>query len=206
MDYPAAKTAAYGYDERHRKVALHPQGLGTAWDLGHTSQAFFTDCDGSGSLPGTTCKMDGWNHEQAELGHPKDFAYAYVPRDEIEPYWQMAKQYVLADRMFSSNLDGSFVAHQYTVAAYASRTVDSPLTDWGCEGHTSDTVTTLTKLRSLGPPIRACFNQETLGGEADSAGVSWRYYAGSLKSSGAFWSAFQADRRIFGVPTGRPTS
>ena len=200
MGYPGAKTATYGYDERHRKIALHSQGLATAWDLGHTSQDFFTACDGSGSLPGTACKMDGWNREQATLGHPKDFAYAYVPQTEIEPYWQIAKQYVLADRMFSSNLDGSFVAHQYVVAGYASRSVDNPLTDWGCEGGTIDTVATLTKLRSLGPRIRACFNNETLGAEADSAGVTWRYYAGTLKSSGAFWSAYQADRKIFRGP------
>jgi phospholipase C len=200
MGFPGAKTATYGYNERHRKITLHSQGLATAWDLGHTSQAFFTDCDGAGSLPGTKCRMDGWNHEQAELGHPKDFAYAYVPQDEIKPYWQIAKQYVLADRMFTSELDGSFVAHQYAVAAYASRSVDNALTDWGCEGGTRDTIATLTRLRSLGPRIRVCFNNETLGSEADNAGVTWRYYTGDLKGSGAFWSAYQADRRIFRGP------
>jgi phospholipase C len=200
MGYPGATTATFGYNERHHKIALHSQGLATAWDLGHTSQAFFTACDGKGTLPGTKCKMDGWNHEQATTGHPKNFAYAYVPQDEIAPYWQMAKQYVLADRMFTSEIDGSFVAHQYAVAAFASHAIDSPLTKWGCTGGTTDTVTTFTKLRTYGPSIRACFNNATLGAAADSAGLSWRYYAGDLKSSGFFWSAYQVDRPIFRGP------
>lgn len=200
MSYPGATTATYGHNERHQRIALGSQKLGTGWDIGHSSQDFFNACDGKGVLPGTKCRMDGWNHEQATAGHPKNFAYSYVVRDEIKPYWQIAEQYVLADRMFASNLDGSFVAHQYAVAAYASRTANDPLTDWGCEGGSSDTIATLTKLRTLGPRIRVCFNNPTLGDAADAAGVSWRYYAGDLKGSGDFWSAYQADRSIFRSP------
>ena len=91
--------------------------LATGWDIDHSAQAFFTACDGTGTLPGTKCKMDGWNKEQAGFGHPQNFAYAYVTQSEITPYWDMAKQYVLADHMFASNLDGSFISHQYAVAA-----------------------------------------------------------------------------------------
>ncbi len=99
-----------------------------------------------------------------------------------QPYWQLARQYVLADRMFSSNLDGSFVAHQYAVAGYSDHAVDWPIgNSWGCEGGKTDTLPTLLKTRAYGPRIRACFDIPTLADEADAAGVSWRFYASGAR-------------------------
>ncbi len=79
----------------------------------------------------------------------------------------MAKQYVLADEMFASNLDSSFIAHQYVVAAYAAHAVDYPITDWGCEGGSSDTIVRLTARRKHGSRIDACFDIPSIGTEAD---------------------------------------
>jgi phospholipase C len=200
MGYPGATTAKYGYDEKRRKIALHSQGLATTWDIQHGAPDFFAACDGQGSLPGTDCKMDGWNEEKAGDGQPKNFAYAYVPRNEIEPYWTIAHRYVLADTMFASNLDGSFIAHQYVVAAYASHAVDFPPSWWGCEGGKTDTVPTLTEQRTYGHSIAACFDNPTIASEADDAGVSWRFYAGGIYDDGGLWSSYQADRKIFHGP------
>ena len=77
------------------------------------------------------CRMDGWNQEHAAKSAPTDPEYSYVPKNEIEPYWQMAKQYVLGDKAFASNLDGSFVAHQYIVAAYSRPRSISPILSGG---------------------------------------------------------------------------
>ena len=174
---------------------MPPVGLQISWDLAHNSVGFFAACHGTGTIPGTDCKMDGWNNELATNGHPPNPAYAYVPQSETKPYWSIAKQYVLADHTFASNFDGSFVSHQYAVAAYASRAVDYPTRVWGCEGGPSDTVATLTGRRAIGSSIAACFDNPTLAAEADQAGVSWRYYAGSIYGDGGLWSAYQADRR-----------
>ncbi len=105
--------------------------------------------------------------------------------------------------MFASNLDGSFVAHQYIVAAYSSKAVDFPLTMWGCEGGKTDTVTTLTKRRAIGRSIRACFDNPTIASEADAAGISWRFYADQLHGFGGFWSSYQADKQIYNGPDWR---
>ena len=199
MGYPGATTASYGYDTRGHKVQLHAEGLATGWDLNHSAAAFFADCDGAAKLPGTNCKMDGWNKKR-EANDPPNAAYAYVPRKEIEPYWTMAQQYVLADRMFTSNLDASFAAHQYAVAAYASRSVDGPYADWGCEGGKSDTIQTLTDQRTKGKSIVVCFDNPTIADEADAAGVSWRFYASGIDDDGGTWSSYQADRKIFHGP------
>ena len=87
--------------------------------------------------------------------------------------------------MFASNLDGSFVAHQYAIAAYASHSVDWPTVILGMrgriEGHSSD-ADGEAHVRS---EHRACFDNPTIGNEADAAGVSWRFYAGRLTATAA---------------------
>lgn len=200
MGYPGAKTRSYGFDTHGNKIQLKPQDLSEGWDLGHTSQDFFKACDGIGDLPGTKCKMDGWDNEFMSFGSPANAPYSYVPKKQVDVYWKIAHQYVLADRMFASNLDASFVAHQYIVAAYASRAVDTPYGAWGCEGVSGDDIFTLTNKRTHGKSILACFDNPTIASEADTAGISWRFYAGSITGDGGLWSSYQADRQIYESP------
>jgi phospholipase C len=197
LGYPGATTQSYGYDTNGWKIALRSEGLATTWDIHDSSNAFFAACDGQGRFPGTACKMDGWNNEDAGRGHPKNFAYAYVARSEIKPYWALARQYVLADRMFASNLDGSFAAHQYAVAGYASSAVDFPTGLWGCGAGPKTAVLTLVADRTYGPKIFPCFDNPTIAAEADAAGVSWRFYTGAVGGDGGLWSSYQADRKVF---------
>jgi phospholipase C len=200
MGFPGARTRNYGYDKTGKKIKLHAQGLSEPWDIDHSSTAFFTACDGDPL--GQNCKNDGWNDEQTCCGSPPpNFAYAYAPRSQVAPYWDMATSYVLADNMFQSNLDGSFVAHQYIVAAYAKGTVDYPSSAiWGCPGGPHDVVSTLNVDRSYGPSIRPCFDDRTIGAEADRAGISWRFYAGPYDGDGGLWSSYQAIRPIHSSP------
>ncbi len=55
-----------------------------------------------------------------------------MPHRDSKPYFDMAQEWVLADRMFQSQLDESFVAHQYVIAAQAAWSVNLPLAAWGC--------------------------------------------------------------------------
>lgn len=198
--YPGATTAKYGYDEYGNKIKIRARPLSEAWDIGHFSEAYFRACHGKGKPRGTNCRMDGWLEEGTVQSAPPDPEYSYVPRREIKPYWAMAQQYVLGDNTFASNLDGSFVSHQYIVAAYASSAVDFPETSWGCQGGRSDDVGTLTSERERGDSIRACFNNPTIASEADAAGVSWRFYAGQIYGDGGLWSSYQADKAIYEGP------
>jgi phospholipase C len=102
--------------------------------------------------------------------------------------------------MFSSNLDGSFTAHQYIVAAYADHALDFPDGAWGCEGGSDDTVATITKERKASHRIVTCFDIPTLASEADAAKLSWRFYAGALVGDGGLWSSYQADKPIYEGP------
>lgn len=201
--YPGADTRSFGYDSKGEKVTLEPVGLEDIWDIDHSAKAYFAACDGSGPLPGTKCKMDGFDQESVSCGPPQPPCpyphpqYAYVPHSETKPYFAMAKQYVLADKMFTSNFDSSsFVSHQYLIAGQASSTVDYPLTVWGCDGGPQDTINTITQQRTFGTPIVACFDNQTLGDELDTAGISWRYYTTDIYGSGNLWSAYQAIKHI----------
>ncbi len=197
LGFPGAQTARFGYDESHNKIEVQPRDLATSWDMGHSGEAFFAACDGAGKIPGTQCRMDGWNQERTIGDVPPNPAYSYVPQSQIAPYWTLAHRYVLSDETFSSNLDGSFIAHQYSVAAYASHAYDFPSSDWGCEGGPSDTVATIGSDRQIGPRIVVCFTNPTIASEADSAGVSWRFYASATNGDGGLWSSYQAIKPIY---------
>ena len=94
--------------------------------------------------------MDGWNNETAPQGAPPNAPYSYVPQREIEPYWTMASHYVLSDQTFASNLDGSFVSHQYAVAALLERSGGLSVAIRGAApAGKADTVADLTKNRTI---------------------------------------------------------
>jgi phospholipase C len=207
--FPGANTQSYGYTSSGEKVDLKPVGLEAPWDIAHGSATYFDACDGQGTLPGTDCKMDGFDKEGVNCGaplppcpypHPQ---YGYVPKSETKPYFAMAKQYVLGDAMFTSNFDASsFVSHQYIIAGQASASVDFPLGGpWGCGGP-SDKIATITQQRKIpGGYIVVCFNNQTLGDELSAAGISWKYYASTLNGDGGIWSAYQAIKHIRRSPS-----
>jgi phospholipase C len=205
--YAGADTISRGKDSKGQIIKLAPASLAAFYVIDHSASAMFAACNGTGTLPGTDCRMDGFDKELAfnyprSLKHPQ---YVYVPHNESKPYFDMAHEWVLADHMFQSHLDESFVSHQYAIAAQAASSVDLPQGAWGCSGGKYDKIATVTKQRNVyGPYESACFDYQTLGDELDKAGLSWRFYAswyGSQSSgSGAVWSAYQAVKHIYNGP------
>ena len=210
--FPGADTRSFGYTTSGKKVKLGQIPFEITWDADHSSAAFFASCNGKGSYPGTDCRMNGFNKEYVGCGHgsyppcPLKYPqYSYVPPSETKLYFEMAQQYVLADRMFASDFDeSSFVAHQYLIGAQSSSAVDYPnSTDWGCYGPYGDTIATLTQQRKVnwGHRIPVCFDNTTLGDELDSAGISWRSYTTAAEQgSGHLWNAYSAIDHIYNGP------
>jgi phospholipase C len=201
--YPGADTVAYGKSSNGQRIKLEAVSLSRDYDIDHSAEAMFTACNGTGTLPGTDCRMNGFNRERS-YGGPENAQYTYVPHDESKPYFDMAHEWVVADKMFQSQLDESFVAHQYVIAAQADSTVDLPSGKWGCGGGKYDIIATITGSRGIGPYTRPCFGYETLGDELDKAKLSWRFYASAYGSrssgGGAEWSAYQAVKHIYEGP------
>jgi phospholipase C len=198
--YPGADTVPSGKDSHSKTIVLKPFTLGRAYEIDHSAQAMFAACNGTGKLPGTDCRMNGFNKEES-FGGPDHPEYVYVPHKESKPYFDMAHEWVLSDRMFQSQLDESFVAHQYIIAAQADWSDDLPSGQWGCGGGGYDKVSTITIDRNPdGRRIAPCYDYKTLGDELDKANLSWRFYAATYgtasSDAGAEWSGYMAVRHI----------
>jgi phospholipase C len=201
--YPGAYTVTEGKDSMGRTIKLKPSKLGAFYDIDHSVQAMIEACNGTGKMPGTNCRMNGFDREYSE-GKFKNSQYVYVPHDQSKPYFDMAHEGALADRMFQSQLDESFVAHQYVIAAQAAWSADLPDGYWGCQDHAASEVAIITKERVVTGHQKACFDYQTLGDELDKANLSWRFYASQYGSNssgdGGTWSAYQAIRHIYNGP------
>ena len=197
--YPGADTVSSGKTSSGSTIQLKPVSLADKYDIDHSTTAMFAACDGTGKLPGTDCKMDGFDQERV-YGGPSDGQYVYVPHKESKPYFDMAHEWVLADRMFQSQLDESFVAHQYVIAAQADWSVNLPIGAWGCDGKHYDYVRTITQAGVRRVRNAPCYDYQTLGDELDTAKLTWRFYASSFGSrssgQGAEWSSYDAIKHI----------
>ena len=132
------------------------------------------------------------------------YAYQYVDRRYIEPYWSMAEQYVLADDMFATEFGGSFTAHLDLIAATSNLRSDLAEADaptrmpWGCDAPpgTKTSIIDTSRAESIGAGPFPCFTQfSTLAKLLDRARVSWAYYTpevGGRDAGGRVWSGFDA--------------
>jgi len=180
--FKGANYATQGLNSRGQEIALQPVSFAANYDLCHAYGDATADIDNG--------KMDGFDHCFPNL------AYAYVQPSETALYFKMAKQYVLADDFFSSQLDGSYVGHQYLIAAQAGSAVDYPTTTpWGCDSPTGTTI-------QVGDPhgqtkaVFPCFRYTTLANELDAKKKTWKYYAPSTAQTGYIWSAFDPIKSI----------
>ena len=158
-----ATTQNYGYDTNGKKISLQPTRPRDR--LGHRPfvHGVLRRVRRHGHASRHRLQDGRLEQRNRRAGRAEELAVRVrAAQSEIEPYWEMARQYVLADDTFASNLDGSFIAHQYVVAAYASRAVDYPHDAWGCEGGRADTVDDADRDSARSARrIRACFDNPT---------------------------------------------
>ena len=189
--YPGANTQSYGYNTKHKKIKLKPKHILTKVPaVHHDLTAYLDDYDNG--------LNDGWEIDNAN----KTFPYSYLYQSDVQPYWTMANQYVLDDNSFASNLDQSFVSHQFLIAGQSNMEVDLPSTVWNCTGGPGDVIYQLTAQRTYGDQVPVCQDYQTLGDELDNAGLTWRFYAAptSQKDDGSEWSAYAAVNHIRNGP------
>jgi phospholipase C len=198
--FKGARYATFGYMHDGTRVRLQPTGL-LGPDIFHGWHEALFDWDNG--------RMDGFDlNRLGPGGRAGRHAYTYVARRDIQPYWSMAQQYVLADHMFATMLGGSFTAHVDLIAGTTNlragvAEVDNPLAQpWGCDApsgtHTSIVDTSRSETWGGGP--FPCFNQfKTMADLLDAADVSWAYYAPKVNGwdlAGKVWSEFDAIARV----------
>jgi phospholipase C len=163
-------------------------------------------------------KMNGWdvghfNADGSAAAPVCTYPYQYVDPAQIKPYWDMAKQYVLADHVFQTQGSGSFTAHQDLIAAGTQISSGEALIDnptgfpWGCDAHSS-VVTAIIKRGSnevypYGGPF-PCLKYATLRDLLDAKKVSWKFYAVAVQKwngpedggTAGIWSAYDAIKAV----------
>ncbi len=205
-------------------VPLVPISLAEPYDITHQSSEFqqstncnsqFVACqmnqfdwEGGQNKDGTWWGGLGCYGNCSKYRAPRYPEIGFVPPSQIKPYYALANSYVLFDNLFASNVDESFVAHQYLIAGQSGgnesqggASINLPNYTWGCSGpEPQDQVETFTLQRTYGPTEAPCFNYMTLGDEIlaakPSLGLTWAYYAPPKAQLGYFWNAYQAVAHI----------
>ncbi len=177
-------------------------------DLDHIHSGFELERDGG--------KMDGFDLSGTGAdgsGFPTcTYAYQYVDPQDIQPYWDIAKQYVLADHTFQTQGSGSFTGHQDLIAGGTQINDNEALIDnptyfpWGCDANKSVRTAVIKrngKVYRFGGPF-PCLSYATLRDLLDAKGVSWKFYATPVQgwkgcqhgNTAGIWSAFGAIKAV----------
>jgi phospholipase C len=167
-------------------------------DVGHSHLNFESAYDNG--------KMDNFNGEGTyaiiagqylPIPGPHNYAYSRLPQSETAPYWDLASQFTVADRMFTSNSGPSFPAHQYLIAGQSNNATEVPSgLLWGCDAAPGSLVPQLQPDGSENKGVFPCFDYPTLADELDQAGITWRYYAPAMNAPGYIFSAYDAVRHV----------
>src|SRR5580692_12422381 len=83
--YPGAYTVSEGKNSKGQTIKLKPSKLGAYYDIDHSVAAMIEACNGTGKLPGTDCRMNGFDQEWTD-GKFKNSQDVYVAHDQSKPY------------------------------------------------------------------------------------------------------------------------
>jgi phospholipase C len=108
-------------------------------DLNHSTEAALRAYDAG--------KMDGFSSAQAFYNLPENLTMGYYDGSDLPEYYNLASDYVLAQRFFSSAWGSSAINHMYSIAA-----------------------------RGGGPVPTAGYDFPTIFDRLQAAGVSWKFY------------------------------
>jgi phospholipase C len=143
-------------------------------DLDHTAQAFQVQYDGGA--------MDGFVEGVSTQGKDGKLTMAYYDDRDLPYYWNLADEYVLFDRFFSSANAGSIRNHMFRVTGSpgaTGKTESIPAAGWG--------------------------DLPTIFDRLEAAGISWKFYVENYDPAITFRtraSAPDADRgaQVIWVP------
>jgi phospholipase C len=182
-------------------IAVAKTNLIVKEDLSHDFLVYRTSRDGG--------KMDGFNLLHFPNGSPEgSYPYRYVDPAQIQPYWTMAKEYVLAEHMFTTQGSGSFTAHQDLIAGGTVVRPNEAIVDfptgsdnvWGCDAAPGTVTSLITQGNHFRPDVGPfpCFTYPTLRNLLDAKRISWRYYAPRICCTifGRTLTAFDAIRAV----------
>jgi phospholipase C len=203
--YPGADTQSWGLNHYNKRVSLIPISETVPYDISHAHYAFVFAFNGG--------KMNGWDLEPVTgcARHapcpPKNLRmFGMVPRTESQPYWDMAKQFTLGDRMFQSNQGPSFPSHQYIISGTSTildgsalRAAENPMAPGphitgGCDSPVGSRVRLIDPAGNETQKVYPCFQRVTLMDLLNAKHVGWHYYQYSFQPN--LWNAVDAIKSL----------
>ncbi|HYL28077.1 MAG TPA: alkaline phosphatase family protein [Candidatus Nitrosotalea sp.] len=189
-------------------VTLTKSPLIESRDLNHGYQGFNKARDRG--------KLDGFDVIPYSDGQPECMApYQYVDPTQIQPYWDIAQQYTLAEHMFTTQGSSSFTGHQDlitggTIVSPGEAMVNLPSCSsgscrWGCDAP-KGTHTSLISNKNVFQPGKGPFpctndfqsSYPTMRDLLDAASVSWKYYVPSpcCNTNGRLFTAYDIEYAV----------
>ena len=196
--FPHANTVPCGTNSKGKQVCLTQIKFSPDQDMVHNYTQAVTAWNNG--------KMNQFDLTPFDSGIPNgNYAYSFLERSEVQPYWTMAETYTLADHMFPMEFGPSFTSHLALIAGNDNLSpgvaeVNYPFGEpWGCDSHGggSFTVNTKREVQENGPS--PCFTQfRTMADNLDAAKVSWKYYAPAISgyNGGQLWTSFDAIKSV----------
>jgi phospholipase C len=179
---PGAYTVRRTTQPGGKIIALLPIPLSERYDIDHRYRAFQLEYRGDFEDVRSKC-------ERSAMCPPADLrAYGYVPKSDVEPYFDMASSYAFGDRMFQTNEGPSFPAHQYVLSGTSTvsdgsslRASENPVTPQnkftgGCDSPPGSFVTLIDEDGNQNQTTFPCFDRNSLIQFLEAQSLSWRYY------------------------------
>ena len=199
--YPGADYATSGMTSTGATVAMQPVRLMTPWDPAHSYGTWLTEYNNGG--------MNGFDRNTIDYGSgaPANFSYSYAVQSDVQPYWDLSKQGVLADEMFADHRSQSFAGHLFPIAG-ASGPIDAADPDYFASGNPPATASCASPGSGKAVNIvsgaedkrfTSCFDFKTIADLLDGAGVSWKFYVASADRT-SYVSSFADIRHIYNSP------
>jgi phospholipase C len=194
--YPGADGASTGLTSTGTVIPLSHMTDVIPYDICHSNLCGTTAIDGG--------RMDQFDLISGGNTFGAYQSYSQFQQQDIPNYYAYAKNFVLADQLFSS-LDGpSFPNHLYPIAATSGGAIGNPSSSnsipvsdlkWGCDAPATSTVLMKDDEGDITqqPP---CFDFQTLGDLLEGAGISWKFYAPPSGQSGYNYSSYDAINHV----------
>ena len=203
---PGVDIATSGFNSKRQNVPLTPVPLGGCYDLGHGRNAYVVEYNKGA--------MNGFDKDGA-AGKPgcvigANPAYRYVDNSTgtVQPYFDLAKQYGFANRMFQTNQGPSFPAHQFLISGTSAPTdtsnlfiANNPTGGSGMFAGCASSPTTVVQMidpNGVFSNLFPCYHRSTLIDLIEQSGLTWRYYAPNANS---IWNAPNAVDKLCNAAT-----
>src|ERR1039457_5571708 len=181
---PGVDIATSGFNSKRQNVQLTPVPLGGCYDLGHGRNAYVIEYN-KGAINGFD-KGGAGGKPGCVIGANPAYRYVDNSTGTVQPYFDLAKQYGFANRMFQTNQGPSFPAHQFLISGTSAPTDTNPLfaaenphdgsKNAGCGAPPGSWVYTINSKGQYGTAF-PCFQRSSIMDLLDAAKLTWRYYS-----------------------------